>query len=259
MGTPLGQASAAFNLIGTIKSVFDRFGSTRLSIIGVEQEWIGGQLVHHYRMKVSKPRWTRSASKSSIKLNIPKNINLAELDLDLPEIQIGPITIPASKFDVTSQELIGGCLKNLHDGQEIPMSLWLPCSWEEALEFSESSEGDLKTYRISNHNDFPVKSCDIERPVLLTDKIREIKIIRQGVVISQQLIRLSKTFSVDFEAGKIQTYFPAGISNSDDGWFEKRGKTKVDSISARTESNCTLRFTFDLNAHDEIEIRLYLC
>lgn len=250
MGDPIGQTSAAISLIDKIKSWIDKFGPTRLSIVGIDQEWISQQLIHHYRLRVTKPRYSKSASKSNILLNIPKNVRIAEFDLNLPGVQVKPLTKPISTLNVSSHELIGDCLEQLHDGQEISVSLRLHCPWEEVLEFDESRNGDRKTYRIKNPNNFPVKTCDIERQVLLTDQIREIEVIKQGAIVSQErLIKLSKTYFVDFEAGKIQTYFPDGISKSDDAWFKK-----ID----RSESNCILRFTFDLDAHEEIEIRLYL-
>lgn len=259
MGDPIGQASATINIFSKIKSLFDKFGPTRLSIIGIDQEWISGQLVHRYKMKVIKPKWSKAASKSPIELKIPKNLNLAEYDLNLPGIQIEPIKIPASKLTVTSHELISNYLKNLHDSQEIPMSLRLTCPWEEVLKYYESTQENRKTYHYENPNDFPVKSCDIQHSVLLTDQIREIEIVKQNDVVSQhRLVKLSKTFFVDFEAGKIQTFFPAGISTSDDSWFKKRDKTDLNCIGNRTESNCILRFTFDLEPHDKIEIRLLL-
>lgn len=256
MVEPIGQASAAVSIFDKIKSFI---GPTKLSIVWIDQEWIDGQLVHHYRMKVTKPKWSKSASKSPIELHVPKNINLAEFDINLPGIQIEPMRIPASKLTVTSHELIGNYLNNLYDDQEIPVSLRLPCPWEEVLERDESMQENQKTYYYANNNDFPVKSCDIEHSMLLTDQIREIEVIKQGVVISQhRLIKLSKTFFVDFEAGKIQTYFPKGISKSDDSWLKKRDKTDPNCIGNRTESNCILRFTFDLEPHDKIEIRLHL-
>jgi len=258
MVEPVTKVSAVVNLLDRTKSVIDKFGPTRLSIVGIDQEWFGGQLIHRYRFRITKPKYSKSASKSPIQLNIPKNLGIAEFDLDLPGIQIEPITIPASKLNVTSYELISGCLEKLHDGQEILMNLRILCPWEEVLKSSESRQRDRITYSILNPNNFPVKSCDIERTILLTNRIREIEIVKQGTVISQRLIKLSKTYSVDFEASKFQIYFPGGISASDDAWFKEKDRADSNCIANRAESNCILRFTLDLDAHDEIEIRLNL-
>jgi len=260
MGDPLSQANAAFSLIGRIKSFFDKFGPTTLSIIGVDPEWIGGQLIYRYRLRVAKPKYSRSASKSAIPFNIPKNLNFAEFNVSLPEVQVGPLIKPTTMLNVSAHELIGDYLKQLRDRQEIPVSLMLPCPWEEVLQSNESTQGNDKMYhiKIKNPNDFPVRSCDIERTILLTDHVRDIEIVKQHTVASQRLIKLSKTYSVDFEAGKFQTYFPSGISASDDAWFKEKDETDLKCIANRAESCCILRFTLDLDAHDEIEIRLHL-
>ncbi len=264
MFEPIGQASAAVIFLDKVKSFIAQRGPTKLSIIGIDQEWRDGQLIHHYKLRVNKPKHSKSASKSPINLNIPKSLDVAEVDLDLPGIQIGPIKIPASKLSVTSHELIGDYLKDLHDEREIPMSLRLPCPAEEVLQFYESKQEGRKTYHIVNPNNFHVKSCDIERPVLLTDCIREIEIVKKnGEIVSHRLVRLNKTYSVDFDPGKIGTYFPNGIKASDNAWFKKEDKQQKErkeelhKISDRAEPFCMLRFTLDLDAHDEIEIRLY--
>jgi hypothetical protein len=256
---PVGEADSAVSLWGKIKSFIKQWGPTELSIVSIDQEWRNGQLIYHYIFRVAKPKHSKSASKSPIELRIPRRLGIAEFDLNQPGLQIEPITIPASKLNVSPRELIGDYLENLHDGEKISLSLRINCASNEVLKFEESEQEGWKSYFIENPNDFPVKSCDIEHTILLTDRIREIEIIKQGVVITQhRLIKLSKTFFVDFEADKIQVYFPKGLSKSDDTWLKEDDETEPNDIRNRTESNYVLRFKLDLDPHDKIEIRLYL-
>jgi len=248
MGEPISTASTAIGFWDKFRSIWKAFGPTSLEMVAIDQEWIGGVLVHSYRFRVSKPRFSRSASKSPISLKIPEEIDIAEFHLDMPTVQTRPVTIPASTLTVSTHDLIGNYLQSVRDGQEISVSLRIPCPPKEIVEVEESQQANCKLYTIRNPNDFPVRTCDIEQPLLLNELIREIQIVRRGEVVSDhRLMKLRKTFSIDFEAGKLTRYFPTGISASDSGWLERD----------RTEKNCILRLTVDLDAYEEIEMRLY--
>lgn len=240
----LGKVITFFiKLLPIIKCFFP----TTLSYIRTDREWFDGLLVHSYRFKISKPRYSRSTSKDPIPLNIPKKISVAEFRLEMASVQTRSVTIPASTLSIAAYDLIGAYLKDVRDGEEITVNLRIPCSSNEIVEKTISQGANFKLYKVRNPNSFPVNSCEIEWPLLLNEIINEIKVIKKGDVSFNKLMNLRKTFSIDFEAGELRKYFEEGISPSDDDWL------KIE----RTNKNSTLKLKLYLDPNEEIEIYLY--
>jgi hypothetical protein len=248
MSDPISYVGITKNSWDTIKALVKLFWPTNLHLVRIEQrQWIGGVLVHSYTFRVEKPFFSHSASRKPIQMGIPAELDIADFRVFLPEIKTDPVSIPPSALLISAQDLIGDYLGTVRNGQEIKVDLRIKYPQQDVIDISEDRKENYKAIRIRNPHAFPVRSCDIERPLALNEIIDEIQIVKSGDVVSTyRLFKLQKTSSLEFQGGDLKTFFPNGIAVSADDWLS----------NTRTEKrNCILKFTTDLGPEDEIEIR----
>lgn len=248
MSDPISYVGTAKTGWDIVKAIVKLFWPTNLRVVRIEQlQWIGGVLIHSYTFKVEKPFFSHSASRKPIQMGIPAELDMAEFRLFIPEIKTDPVNIPTSALSISAQDLIGNYLGKVRNGQEIKVDLRIKYPQQDVIDVSEDKKENCKIIRIQNPHAFPVKSCDIERPLALNELIDEIQIVKSGAVVSSyRLFKLQKTFSLEFKGGDLKTFFPNGVSVSADDWLS----------NTRTEKrNCVLKFSTDLGPEDEIEIR----